>query len=271
MKKQYGCIVPVSMLSILILLGLLAFPQLAQAQSQRNPCIYLSTTNQNCIPVGSSNTGVGNSPMPVGGLATAAAPTYVEGMPGSLSFDLTGALRTTAAGGGGGSVTQGTTPWVTSIQQGGSNLSATNGIFSNQLQGNAALSATNGAFTNVLQGNAVLSNTNPLPTTTQGAVNITLADCSGTITSGGVAQNAFTAAATRHGFTIANIDTSEVLWISFTTTAAASGTGSYPLGPADTTTFSSLASFTSPPGMGINTALSVIAATTSHKFTCTVW
>jgi len=106
---------------------------------------------------------------------------------------------------------------------------------------------------------------------TQGAVNITLTDCSGTITSGGTAQNAFTAAATRHGFTIANIDTSEVLWISFTTTAAASGTGSYPIPAADATTFANLASFTSPPGMGINTALSVIAATTSHKYSCTVW
>ncbi len=104
-----------------------------------------------------------------------------------------------------------------------------------------------------------------------GGVNVTLTDCSGTITSGATAQNAFTAAATRHGFTIANIDTSEVLWISFTTTAAASGTGSYPLSPASATSFAGLSSFTSPVGMGINTALSVIAATTSHKFSCTVW
>ncbi len=106
---------------------------------------------------------------------------------------------------------------------------------------------------------------------TQGAVNITLTDCSGTIASGATAQNAFTAASTRHGFTIANIDTTEPLWISFTTTAAASGTGSYPLAAADATTFANLTSFTSPPGMGINTALSVIAATTSHKYSCTVW
>ncbi len=104
-----------------------------------------------------------------------------------------------------------------------------------------------------------------------GSVNTTLTDCSGTIATGAAAQNAFTAAATRHGFTIANIDTSEVLWISFTTTAAASGTGSYPLAPATATTFAGLSSFTSPIGMGINTALSVIAATTSHKFSCTVW
>ncbi len=236
------------MKKILIILGLLLIcPQLALAQSQRNPCVYLNTANNNCQPVGSSTNGVGNSPMPVGGLATASAPTYVEGMPGSLSFDLSGALRVNSSGGGGGAVTQGTIPWVVSGQ------------------GTAGTAAT-GVVT--VQG---ITSMTPVQTTTQGAVNITLTDCSGTIATGGVAQNTFTASATRHGFTIANIDTNEVLWISFTGTAAASGTGSYPLGPADTTTFSSLASFTSPPGMGINTALSVIGATTAHKFTCTVW
>jgi hypothetical protein len=111
----------------------------------------------------------------------------------------------------------------------------------------------------------------PVQTTTQGAVNTTLTDCSGTIASGGAAQNAFTANAGRHGFIIANIDTDEVMWINFTGTAAASGTASYPLAPAAATTFSGLNSFASPLGMGINTALSVIAATTSHKFSCTVW
>lgn len=105
----------------------------------------------------------------------------------------------------------------------------------------------------------------------QSTVNVTPIDCSGTITSGTVAQNAFTAAATRHGFTIANIDTSEVLWFSMTTTAAASGAGSFPLAPATATTFAGLSSFTSPVGLGINTALSVVATTTAHKYSCTVY
>lgn len=74
-------------------LGLLLYPQLVLAQSNRNPCIYLNTSNNNCQPVGSSTNGVGNSPMPIGGLATAAAPTFVEGMMGGLSFDLSGNLR----------------------------------------------------------------------------------------------------------------------------------------------------------------------------------
>lgn len=91
---------------ILILGLLLLFPQLAIAQSNRNPCIYLNTSNNNCQPVGTSTNGVGNSPMPVGGLATVAAPTFVEGMMGGLSFDLSGNLRVIPSGSsGGGAVT----------------------------------------------------------------------------------------------------------------------------------------------------------------------
>jgi hypothetical protein len=103
------------------------------------------------------------------------------------------------------------------------------------------------------------------------AANVTATACSGTITSGGTAQNAFTAQTTLHGFTVANIDTTEPLWISFTGTAAASGTDSYPLPAATATTFAGFGSFTAPPGFGLNHALSVIAATTSHKFSCTWW
>ena len=46
--------------------------------------------------------------------------------------------------------------------QGGSVLSATNGIYTNVLQGNAALSATNGLYGNILQGNATLTGANPI-------------------------------------------------------------------------------------------------------------
>lgn len=136
--------------------------------------------------------------------------------------------------------------------------------FQTDVNGNLKVAVSSGGG-----GGSVTQGTSPW--VISGQANVTLTDCSGSITLGGTAQNAFAAAATRRGFTIANIDTSEPLWISFTTTAAASGTGSYPLGPADTTTFSNLSSFTSPLGMGINTALSVVAATTAHKFTCTVW
>lgn len=103
------------------------------------------------------------------------------------------------------------------------------------------------------------------------SVNVTPTNCSGTVTAGGTAQNAFTAQTGLHGFTIANLDTSEPLWISFTGTAAATATASYPLAAATATTFAGLSSYTSPPGFGINTALSVVAATTGHKWSCTWW
>lgn len=125
-----------------------------------------------------------------------------------------------------------------------------------------------------------VSTTNPLPVTpsaggtaqtVQSAVNVTPTDCSGFITTGGTAQNAFAASATRHGFTILNFDTTEPLWISFTGTATANTVGSYPIAAATSTTFASAGSFTSPLGFGMNTALSVVAATTGHKWSCTWW
>lgn len=107
--------------------------------------------------------------------------------------------------------------------------------------------------------------------TTNGASNVTATDCSGTVATGGSAVNAFTAQTTLHGFTIFNTNTSEVMWISFTTTAAASTAGSYPIPAATATTFAGGGSFTSPPGFGLNHALSVVAATSAHSFSCTWW
>jgi hypothetical protein len=119
---------------------------------------------------------------------------------------------------------------------------------------------------------AIASNQSAVPTTS--AVNQTPTNCSGAITTGGTAQNAFTAQTTLHGFTIANIDTGhndEVLWISFTTTAAPLTAASYPLPAPTATTFAGFGSFTSPTGFGTNVALSVIGATTGHVFSCTWW
>jgi len=99
-------------------------------------------------------------------------------------------------------------------------------------------------------------------------INITPTDCSGTITSGGTAQNAFSAGATKHGFFIANLS-ADPMWISFTTTAAVGATQSYLL-PTGSSTVAG-GSFSAPPGFGMNTALSVIAATTADKFSCTYY
>jgi hypothetical protein len=200
----------------------------------------------------------------------------------------------TASGGGGGggsggggplgtqaiSNSQAVNPATSSLwtaAQGGAALSATNGLFSNTLQGNAVLSATNGLFSNLLQGNAVLSAANPIfisPATSAGA-NVTLTACDGTITTGGTAQVAIAAQTTLHGFTIDNTDAAsgsgEPLWVSFTTTAAASATGSHPLSAPTALTFAGMGSFTSPSGMGTNHAVSIVGATTGHKYGCFWW
>ena len=102
-------------------------------------------------------------------------------------------------------------------------------------------------------------------------------DCSGSITTGGTAQNAPNTAATPHrlGLIIANIDATsgsgEVMWISFTGTATPGAAGSYPLAAPTATTYAGAGTFTAPPGFGVTGALSVVAATTGHKWSCTWW
>jgi hypothetical protein len=206
---------------------------------------------------------------------------FKAGNPGPFTVDVNGNLCQTG-GGGGGSVTQGTTPWVDNITQWASvTLGAATawgtaptgnvpGVNANIL-GPLGQQLSAASIPVVLPAAQITTLTPPTTVTANGAANVTATDCSGTVASGGTAQNAFTAQTTLHGFTIANIDTTEPLWISFTTTAAASGAGSYPLPAATATTFAGFGSFTAPPGFGLNHALSVIAATTSHKFTCTWW
>lgn len=99
--------------------------------------------------------------------------------------------------------------------------------------------------------------------------NVTPRDCSGTIAVGGTAQNAFVQTNTLHGFTIKNENTSEQLCISFTGTAACGAAGTYSLQPGSATVNGG--SFTTPPGLGTNHALSVVAATGAHVFSCTFW
>lgn len=108
-------------------------------------------------------------------------------------------------------------------------------------------------------------------TAIQGAANVTPRDCSVAITTGGTAQNIIAASPSIHGFTIQNIDSSEPVWISFTTTAAASTIGSFVLATATATTFAGAGSYSSPLGFGTNGNVSVVAATTGHKISCVRW
>lgn len=121
-----------------------------------------------------------------------------------------------------------------------------------------AIAAINGS---IPAGTATIGNVN-------GAPNVTPTNCSGTITAGGTAQNAFTAGATKHGFTIQNLST-EDMWVSFTTTAVANTVASYMLNPSASGVAGG--SYSTPFGFGMNTALSVVGATTGNKFSCTWW
>jgi hypothetical protein len=206
--------------------------------------------------------------------------------PVTPSFGLPVICESGCSGGGGGAITAATNSYaVGALQDGADATEGTKADTAYAGSGSAtvvsilkgiynALVAALPAGSNII-GKVGIDQTTP--GTTNGVVqnagpsNVTATACSGTVTSGGAANNAFTAQTTLHGFTIANIDTTEVLWISFTTTAAASGTDSYPLPAATATTFAGFGSFTSPPGFGLNHALSVLAATTGHKFSCTWW
>jgi hypothetical protein len=91
-----------------------------------------------------------------------------------------------------------------------------------------------------------------------------LTDGSSTITAGGTAQNAFAAAAVVNGYEIVNPDPSEDMWVSDTTTAAANAVGSIRVAANG-------GSYSSPTGMKPSAAVSVVAATTGHKFTARRW
>lgn len=92
--------------------------------------------------------------------------------------------------------------------------------------------------------------------------------CGGTITAGGTAQNAHAANPSGPRILLANISSTEVMWFSYTGTAVAEGPGSFPLAPLTATTYAGLSSFTSPDWFRPVTALSVVAATTGHKWSC---
>lgn len=98
-----------------------------------------------------------------------------------------------------------------------------------------------------------------------GAVVITgspVTDASTTITAGGTAQNLGTTPA--NGWYVSNPDAAEDLWVSDTTTAAANATGSIRVA-------SNGGWYESPPGAKITHAVSIVGATTGHKFSAKVW
>lgn len=95
----------------------------------------------------------------------------------------------------------------------------------------------------------------PIPSSGSGA----LVDKSGTITTGGTAQTLAAANTTRTYFDVYNPDTTNDLWISFTTTATANGQGSIRV-PANGGGY--IRDTSVPLG-----AISIVGAVTGQKFT----
>lgn len=121
----------------------------------------------------------------------------------------------------------------------------------------------------------VSSDSFPATQPVQGQANVTPTDCSVSVTTGGTAQNIITAGSSLHGFCLGNIDASsgsgEPVWMSLTGTATAGATASFPLSAPTATTYANMSSFCTPPGFGTNANVSVLAATTGHKISCTKW
>lgn len=87
------------LLRLAIIAASLLVPSLALAQSPVSLCVPAFNANtgaMSCVPVGQTSPNITTiNPLPVGGVANAAAPTYVEGRLGGLSFDLSGNVRVT--------------------------------------------------------------------------------------------------------------------------------------------------------------------------------
>lgn len=141
--------------------------------------------------------------------------------------------------------------------------------------GKVGIDQTTPGTTNGVQVNAALPAGANVIGGVFGSPNVTRTDCSIALTTGGVAQNIITAGASLHGYHLMNIDTSagsgEPVWTSETGTAAASTIGSYPLAAPTATTFAGAGSYSSEFGSGTSTNVSVIAATSGHKISCTKW
>jgi len=106
----------------------------------------------------------------------------------------------------------------------------------------------------LLVGGSAVSSSNPLPVQNSNGTPI---DRSSSITTGGVAQVAMEALSTRKAYFFQNVS-SEIMWGSFTRTAAPNAAGSFPIQPNGIIRSTQVCE---------TTALSIYGATTGQKFT----
>jgi len=107
------------------------------------------------------------------------------------------------------------------------------------------------------------------------------ADCSGTITTGGTAQSAIVFPDSQgfqqlNGVLLCNVDAAagsgEPLWVGLYVTAAAGGAGSLPLSAPTATSFAASNNcLLMSDGWTSRVPVSVVAATSGHKYFCARW
>jgi hypothetical protein len=113
----------------------------------------------------------------------------------------------------------------------------------------------------------------PLPAFAQGYTpsSVSQNNCSGTVVTAATAVTPLAARQAAHGFMLQNLDTTEPLWFSFAGPAVASTPGSFVLQAVTATTYAGSTFFMTQFGFGAGNALSVVAATAGHKFSCSYW
>jgi hypothetical protein len=117
-----------------------------------------------------------------------------------------------------------------------------------------AIKAALDAGVNIFNGGTAVSSSNPLPVQ---SANAAPTDRSGSITTGGAAQVAMAALATRKAYFFQNVS-SEIMWGSFTGTAVPNAAGSFPISPNGIIRSTQVCE---------TTALSIYGATTGKVFT----
>jgi hypothetical protein len=117
-----------------------------------------------------------------------------------------------------------------------------------------AIKAAFEAGVNIFNGGTAVSSSNPLPVQ---SANAAPTDRSGSITTGGAAQVAMAALATRKAYFFQNVS-SEIMWGSWIGTAAPSTAGSFPIQPNGIIRSTQVCE---------TTALSIYGATTGKVFT----
>lgn len=108
-----------------------------------------------------------------------------------------------------------------------------------------------------------------LPLPTDANPYTTRTNCSGTIATGGVAQELLRPDGGRHGFQIQNLSTDPLAWSDVTTSPATFTAGSYTLDAATASTADG--AYSTPATYSPTGAIYIIGATNGDAFTCSAW